>query len=73
MWCVTVLLTLCHSLFLSLLLRVPHCVSTVTNVFYVYICVWSCLILCICFSLGSIFHIREKTCGFVFLNLTYFT
>jgi hypothetical protein len=27
------------------------------------ICIWSCLFWCICLSLGSIFHIWEKTCS----------
>jgi hypothetical protein len=47
--------------------------STIANMFYIYVCIWSCLFLCICLSFGSIFHIREKACSLVFLNLTYFT
>jgi hypothetical protein len=57
------LLMLCRSLFLSLLPRVPWSISTITNVFYIWVCAWSCLFLCMCLSHGSIFHEWEKTCG----------
>jgi hypothetical protein len=31
--------------------------------FYIYVCNWSCLFVCICLSFGSIFLVWEKTCG----------
>jgi hypothetical protein len=63
MWCFMILLMLYNSLFLSLLPQVPQSISTVANVFYIWVCIWSCLFLCICLSFGSIFHVWEKTCG----------
>jgi hypothetical protein len=34
-----------------------------TNMFYIWVCIWSYLFLCICLSFGSIFHVWEKTCS----------
>jgi hypothetical protein len=40
--CFTILLMLSHSLYLSLFPRVPN---TITNMFYILVCIWSCLFL----------------------------
>jgi hypothetical protein len=61
--CFTIFLMLCHSLFLSLFPRVPWSSFTITNMFYIWICIWSCLFLCMYLSFGSILHIWEKTCS----------
>jgi hypothetical protein len=58
-----VLLMLYHSLFLAFFHQVPWSSSTVTNMFYIWICIWPCLFLCICLSFVSIFHLWEKTWG----------
>jgi hypothetical protein len=34
------------------------------NMFYIWVCTWSCLVLCICLSFGSIFHVWQKTRDF---------
>jgi hypothetical protein len=46
--------------------------STVTNLFYTWVCKWSCLFLCICLSFGYIVHIWEKTCSLCFSELGLF-
>jgi hypothetical protein len=50
-----------HSLFLSLHPWVPYSNFTTTDMFYIQMCILSCLFLCICLSFGSVFHIWEKT------------
>jgi hypothetical protein len=57
------LLMLCHSLFLSFLPRVPWSCSTVTDMFCIWVCARSCLVLCTCLSFASVFHVWEKTHG----------
>jgi hypothetical protein len=37
-----------------------HSSSTITDMFYLWVSMWSRLFLCICLSFGSIFHIWEK-------------
>jgi hypothetical protein len=64
MLCFMILLMLYHSLFLSVSAWVPQSRSTITNIVYIWVCVGSCLLLCICLWFGSIFHLWEKTCGF---------
>jgi hypothetical protein len=44
--CYAILLMLHHSLFLSLLPWIPQSSSTVTNMFYIWVCIWSSLFLC---------------------------
>jgi hypothetical protein len=61
MSCFMILLMLCHSLFLSLFPRVPWSSSIVTNMFYTWVCIWSCLFLCICLSL-DLPCMRENMC-----------
>jgi hypothetical protein len=46
MLCFMILLMLCHSLFLSLLLQVPQSRSTIINMFYIWVCIRPCLLLC---------------------------
>jgi hypothetical protein len=55
-----ILLMLYPSLFLSVLSWVPLSSSTVTNMFYNWVCIWSCLFSRVCLSFGSIFHVWEK-------------
>jgi hypothetical protein len=31
--------------------------------FYIWVCIWSCLVLCICLLFGFIFYVWEKICG----------
>jgi hypothetical protein len=58
--CFMILLMHYHSLFLSLFPQDPQSSSTIVNMVYVWVCIWSFLFLCICLSFGTIFH---KTCG----------
>jgi hypothetical protein len=39
---------------------------TVKNMFYIWVCIWSCLFLCTCLSFASIFHVQGKTWSFCF-------
>jgi hypothetical protein len=48
---VLIVLMLYHCLFLSLFPRVLQGSSTITNMFYIWICIWSCSFLCICLDL----------------------
>jgi hypothetical protein len=70
-----ILLMFYHSFFLSLL---SESSSTITNMFYIWVCIWSCLILCICLSFNSVFHVWEKTCSLCIaepglLHLTWYS
>jgi hypothetical protein len=40
----------------------PQSSFTITNVFYIWVSIWSCLFLFIWLSFGSIFHLWEKKC-----------
>jgi hypothetical protein len=55
-----ILLMLYHSLFLSLFPWVPQSSSTVTNMFYIWVCMWSCLFLSMCLSLDLLPHMRKN-------------
>jgi hypothetical protein len=35
----------------------------ITNMFYIWVCIWSCWGLCMCLSFGSVFYVWEKTCS----------
>jgi hypothetical protein len=62
MWCMSILLTLYHSLFLSLLFWVPewfHCYKCVLHM-SVYMIMFVFVYM---FIFGSVFHIWEKTCS----------
>jgi hypothetical protein len=61
MLCFAILLLLYHSLFLFLFPQVPQSSSTITNTFYIWVCIWSCLFLYICLSFGSIEEFFWKT------------
>jgi hypothetical protein len=60
-FCFTILLMLYHSLFFSYFLKVPYTSSIIKNMFYIQVCIWSCLVLGVCLSFASIFHPPEKT------------
>jgi hypothetical protein len=68
-----ILLLLYHSIFLSLFSWVPKSSSTVTDVFYIWVCVWSCLFLCTFLSLDLSSMSERKHVALVFLILAYFT
>jgi hypothetical protein len=67
-----ILLMLYHSLFLFLLPQVPYSSSTVTNMLNTWVCTWSCLVLCICFSLDLSSSYKWKHAACVFLILANF-
>jgi hypothetical protein len=62
MSCFMVLLMRYHSLFLSLFPWIPQSSSTITYMFYIWV-VYDHVCFCVCFSLGYVFHMWEKTCG----------
>jgi hypothetical protein len=70
MLCSMVLRMFCHSLFLSLFPQVLYSSSTVTNLFFIGVCMWLCLFLCnvYCLDLSSTYGRKHAT--FVFLSLT---
>jgi hypothetical protein len=68
--CYAILLMLCHSFFLYhtkgvLFPKVPQSSSTVTNMIYIWVGIWSCLFLCIRLSF-DLSRMRENM-AFVFL------
>jgi hypothetical protein len=69
----TILLMLCHSLFLSLIPRVPWSSSTIINMIYILVYILSCLFLYICLSLSLSSMYEKKHVAFVILSLAYFT
>jgi hypothetical protein len=73
-----ILLVLYLFLLLYLFPWVPQSSSTITDLFYKELFIWSCLVLCMCLSFVSIFHIWEKTCGLCvsepgLLHLTWYS
>jgi hypothetical protein len=66
-----ILLLLYHFLFLSFFPWVPQSSSTVTSMFYIWVCIWSCLFLCICLTLDLSFTYERKDVAFVLLHLTW--
>jgi hypothetical protein len=47
--------------------------STITNILYIWVCIWSCLFLYICLSLDLSTTYKRKHVAFMFLSLGYFT
>jgi hypothetical protein len=56
------------TLFLSLLPWVPQSNSTTTNMFYIQVCIWSCLFGIYVYLLDLSFTYKRKHSAFVFLN-----
>jgi hypothetical protein len=47
----------------------PESSSTITNIFHISICIWSCSFFWMCSPFGSVFHVWEKTCGLCLSDL----
>jgi hypothetical protein len=67
MLCFIILLILYPSLFPSLLPQVPLSSSTITNMFYIWVCIWSRLFLCVYLLVDSIFYVCLSMTGLLHL------